>query len=227
MARVVKDADVRRKELLDTALSMFVSDGYERTSIDRITSAVGVAKGTFYHYFSSKQDLLEQLVTDWADSLYGKLEAEVTALPGDPLARLRSVFANATSIKLETYEETMAFARSLYSDENLRLRHAHMAKWLPRTEALLAPIIADGVAEGTFRVRDAEATATVLTSLWFGWADRQAELILRMAEDGTVDPRIYADLAAIEAGMERILGLREGSLDLELAGQMRRFTEER
>lgn len=227
LARVVKDADERRQELLDTAMKLFETEGYDRTSIDRIVDAVGIAKGTFYHYFDSKQDLLAQIVTGWADALYARLESDVDAMSGDALTRLRGIFSHATDLKLADRDATMAFARSLYADENLRLRHALMAEWLPRTDALLAPVIADGIAEGTFHVTDAESTATVLTSLWFGFGDRQADLVMRLAEDREGVERIAADLAAVEVGMERILGVEEGSLGLGLAMQMERFTEDR
>lgn len=225
MARVVKDADERRRELLSTAMALFEAEGYERISVDRIVEAVGIAKGTFYHYFDSKADLLEQLVRDWADALYAALEARVAEMPGDALTRLRGVFANATNLKLADRDATMAVAVSLYSDENVRLRHALMAVWLPRTDALLAPIIADGMAEGTFRVANAEATATVLTSLWFGWGDRQADLILRAAEDAEGMTRFSADITAVETSMERILGIAEGTLGLGLAEKLERFME--
>lgn len=48
----------RREDFLDAAEELFLSEGYETTSVERITRAAGVAKGTFYQYFQSKEDLL-------------------------------------------------------------------------------------------------------------------------------------------------------------------------
>lgn len=50
--RIVKDGGERRKELLDTARRLFISKGYEKTSINDILKEVGIAKGTFYYYFT-------------------------------------------------------------------------------------------------------------------------------------------------------------------------------
>ena len=55
MTRIVKAPDVRRSELIACAQRLFYSMGYENTSVSDIVNEVGVAKGTFYYYFKSKQ----------------------------------------------------------------------------------------------------------------------------------------------------------------------------
>jgi len=62
VARIVKEHDERRNEILDAAQALFYSKGYDQTSIQDIINAVGIAKGTSYHYFSSKDALLNELV---------------------------------------------------------------------------------------------------------------------------------------------------------------------
>jgi AcrR family transcriptional regulator len=227
MARVVKDADVRRKELLDAALRLFESVGYERTSVEQITAEVGVAKGTFYHYFTSKQDLLTQLVTSWADELFERLEREPTVAEGDAVSRLKAFFQRASEWKLQDRETAIAYGRSLYSDDNLRLRHALWDGWLERTERTLATIVAAGVAEGVFDVADTEATTQVLATLWFGWSDRQSERLLSMMDDPSAAASVAAGLEAVETAMERILGLHEGTLNLGLGTYVERIVEDR
>ena len=53
--------DKRKNEIFDCAGELFYTEGYEKTSIQQIIDKLGIAKGTFYHYFSSKFDLLNQL----------------------------------------------------------------------------------------------------------------------------------------------------------------------
>ena len=62
MPRVVKDYDERYAEFLEAAQQLFFSKGYERTTVQEIIKMVGVAKGTFYYYFGSKQAVLEAVV---------------------------------------------------------------------------------------------------------------------------------------------------------------------
>lgn len=47
-----------KKSILDTSVSLFLEKGYENTTIDEITKAVGIAKGTFYNFYSSKSEIL-------------------------------------------------------------------------------------------------------------------------------------------------------------------------
>lgn len=227
MPRIVKDADVRRRELLDAARRLFGTAGYDRTSIDQITAEVGVAKGLFYHYFASKQDLLEQLVSDFAEDLFGRLEAELAALDADALTRLRAFIRLSAEMKMAERDETLTYARSLYSDENLRLRHALLREWLQRTEEILAPILRQGADEGAFRIDDAGGTAAAVTSLWFGFGERHRERIATLAEHPEQLEAVAAGMTAVETAMERILGLSQGTLQLGLATYAARMTEER
>ena len=51
----------RREEILRTAESLFYAQGYERTTIQQILTALGLSKGGFYHHFASKEALLQAL----------------------------------------------------------------------------------------------------------------------------------------------------------------------
>ncbi len=62
MARTVKDKEERRLEFIETSQQMFIENGYYATSVDDIVNKMGVAKGLFYYYFKSKEDLVYQIV---------------------------------------------------------------------------------------------------------------------------------------------------------------------
>ncbi len=66
-----------RKKLYDASVSLFKSRGYDKTSVTEITSAVGVAKGTFYNFFASKQDLLFA----WAWEVFSGLDIQTAMDP--------------------------------------------------------------------------------------------------------------------------------------------------
>lgn len=58
----MKKGEKRRRELLQIAYRMFLSRGYENTSVDEIIEAAGIAKGTYYYYFQSKEQMLEAVI---------------------------------------------------------------------------------------------------------------------------------------------------------------------
>lgn len=53
--RITKEPEVRKQEILDTALKLFGENGYEKTSITDIAKAIGVAQGLCYRYFRPKR----------------------------------------------------------------------------------------------------------------------------------------------------------------------------
>lgn len=82
-----------RQEILDTALSLFSTQGYEATSVSQIAEAVGIRKASLYSHFSSKQDILDELMqsvllqydkhsifanADWDDPEFTKDKQDIT-----------------------------------------------------------------------------------------------------------------------------------------------------
>ncbi|WP_309119934.1 TetR/AcrR family transcriptional regulator [Paenibacillus sp.] len=60
--RVVKEAEKRRNEILDAADELFGRKGYDGTSTNDILEKVGIARGTLYYHFKSKEDLMDALI---------------------------------------------------------------------------------------------------------------------------------------------------------------------
>ena len=62
MTRTAKEFTVKRNEILDVAQRLVYSKGYEQMTIQDILDGVQISKGAFYHYFRSKQDLLDAMI---------------------------------------------------------------------------------------------------------------------------------------------------------------------
>ena len=67
MARIVKNPDDRRLEIIRAARELFQAKEYSKTTMQDIMVKLNIAKGTIYHYFSSKEELLEAVVEDLVD----------------------------------------------------------------------------------------------------------------------------------------------------------------
>jgi AcrR family transcriptional regulator len=70
--RVVKEAAERREEILDAAEELFVSKGYDMTSTGDILDRVGIARGTLYYHFKSKEEILNAMIVRINDALIAK-----------------------------------------------------------------------------------------------------------------------------------------------------------
>jgi AcrR family transcriptional regulator len=211
--RVVKNADDRRAELLDAALHLFLTRGYDRVAVQDITDAVQVAKGTFYHYFASKADLLAQVCERQVGALLAAAERLLDDTPGDAAARFRAVVTMMWGWKRDNLEFAETYSRVLYADENQALRlklQGSRAAFQP----LLAGIVAQGKAEGSFVVADPAWAARATMWLWDGLGEWMMPRLLGEGEPEALVDELLAGSRAAELASERILGAAEGSLAL-------------
>jgi len=61
--------EIRKKEIMDTALELFATEGFDVTSISKIASGAGISKGLIYNYFDSKEDLIKTIIFSGLDNL--------------------------------------------------------------------------------------------------------------------------------------------------------------
>lgn len=80
-----KPAEQRRDDLLNAAQRLFLDQGFAATSVDKITAAAGVAKGTFYLYFTTKEDVRAALAERVARRHLEAIERAVAAAPERPI----------------------------------------------------------------------------------------------------------------------------------------------
>ncbi|MBK9697919.1 MAG: TetR/AcrR family transcriptional regulator [Propionibacteriaceae bacterium] len=209
MARVTKAPELRREELLDVAFALCRSDGFEAMSVEQVTQSAGVAKGTFYHYFSSKADLQLQLVQRLGEALFAHLSTQVAAAPGTAAERIRTLMDAAAAYKAETFD--VSVAPFLYRDVNYALRHRLFDAWREHARTVLRPVISDGIADGSLAVTDAEAAADLVLLLWFEAADHLwLRAVAAPDQDAFVDV-LQTGSAALWQAQDRILGVREGT----------------
>ena len=95
----------RRREIADAALDLFAQRGFERTAIREISAAAGMGKGTFYDYFSDKEDLLggviQLIFAEWTARIAARL-----APLDDPLDQLRTMVIEGAALG-QTFEKMM------------------------------------------------------------------------------------------------------------------------
>ncbi len=211
MVRISKEYDERLTEFLDTAQQLFFEKGYEKTSVNDIIEKVGVAKGTFYHYFKSKEDLLDQLVNHFTEKSVSTVGEMMERTDMNAVERINHFFISIRNLKVENRELMKMLMRFLYKDENLILRH----KIFKRSIALLTPPLAEiiklGLEEGHFHPLDPGDTAEIIFMMAFSMNANVVELLLEAEEKpGNIDI-IEQNIKVFEKSIERILGSPEGS----------------
>jgi AcrR family transcriptional regulator len=87
MVRISKQPDERRNELMETADRLFSERGFAAVRVSDIVSAMGVAQGTFYYYFQSKDEILVSLLEQKWQQIAAFINEKISAV-ADPAARL-------------------------------------------------------------------------------------------------------------------------------------------
>ena len=214
MARTVKRPEERRVEFLLTAQKMFIEQGYYNTSVDDICKEMGVAKGLFYYYFKTKEDLVSQMV----DHLWeGAVEDFDVIQDREDLNALEKLLLYS-KVRGESKLQQTYLEELVVKEPDSPLMHQLMEKGIEMLVPILGRIIADGVKEGFF---DTE------------YPEEAAEFLIRGSGG-----QIQSDLGDAEAMIrtytmtldiwERVLGAEKGafiSLLVEHEDDLRKFAE--
>jgi AcrR family transcriptional regulator len=163
MPRVVKHKDVRRAEVLDQALALFLERGYENVSLNDLLAATGTAKGAFYHYFPSKEALVTALAERSAAEAFEVLRP-VFEQPGkNALERLNAGLAASYQVKMAMgAPEQIAAMASLLKPHNQILFARIVAIWEDLFRPVLTEVITQGVHEGVFDTFDPEGVGDMI-----------------------------------------------------------------
>ena len=212
---------VKRDAFLDVAERLIRTRGYEQMTVQDVLDELDASKGAFYHYFDSKEALLEAVIERMVDVGVALVEPIAARRGVSAGAKLQAVFSTAGQWKTERSDLLLNLIRSWYSDENdlVRLRVARLAA--ARMTPILAEIVRQGTAEGSFDPTSPDHAAAILMALFNGSSDTLGQLVLDR-QDGRI-PFEQAErfLAAYSEAVERVLGLPAGSFELIDAASMR------
>src|SRR5256886_12843501 len=150
---------VRREAFLDVAQRLVQAKGFESMSIQDVLDELDASKGAFYHYFDSKQALLEAVVERFADVAI----AELAPVLNDPklpaLRKLERFFAGIARRKAEQKKLMLAIIEIWNSDGNAIVREKLRRLTVSRMVPLLSAVINQGIDEGVFPVASPDETA--------------------------------------------------------------------
>jgi TetR/AcrR family transcriptional regulator, transcriptional repressor for nem operon len=214
MARIVKEEEynTKRSEILDVALRLIYTKGYEQMTIQDILDGLNISRGALYHYFDSKHALLEALVERMG------MAAEQTILPivQNPhlsaLQKLQGYFEASASWKSGQKEFIISLLRIWYSDENALIRQKLTAQSIKHTAGLLEPIIRQGIQEQVFTTPFPEQVAQIMAGVTLNLTDALLELMLSPNPDQLIIHKSQTLLEAYIDTIERIVGAAKGSL---------------
>ena len=200
MARPKQDPEIRRQQILDVAEELFSKKGYDETAVSDIVDAMGVAQGTFYYYFGSKEDCLDALVTRIIEADYGRMEEVIDRDDIEAPAKLLMVYE--IRIRRRIQHRVLDY---LHLEDNAKLHYKISRNRFVDLLPLMTRLVEEGVGERHFRTDHPEATAAGVLLL-----TEMVEMLDRTPETFGIRPDIVAPL---QEQIERVLGAGPGTLD--------------
>ncbi|QPB23130.1 TetR/AcrR family transcriptional regulator (plasmid) [Rhizobium sp. CC1099] len=214
--RVKKHPEIRSGELLDCAQRLFFAHGYNHTTINDIIREAGVSKGAFYHYFPSKEALLEAFAARLARESLEEIRPLLDDPTLDAVGRLNTLFAGSRRLKVELAPQLRTVFDVIFRPENIVLFHRIDQAVTRIVVPLLADVLREGTEEGLFDAPDPEAFAEMLLLFRLSLSSVMHEALIRSRE-GNIEQAVKMlddRLRLYGTAIDRILKLPEGTIEV-------------
>lgn len=189
MARPKDNYEPKKKELLKIALELFINRGYENTTITQIMKAAGLTKAGMYHYFSSKEEILDEAIRSIVEQDNNNLLLDIQGLDAEE-KMLRFIKGNAIPsnlmrqlLKIKQNDDSSIAA--------YRIRECTIHASVP----IMEDIILEGIEQGIYQIDFPRQTAEFLILLGKALVEPR---ILPAADHDENQSRVLAYVQLIE-----------------------------
>lgn len=150
-----------KRKIFETAMKLFAEKGYEGTSVEEITATVGVAKGTLYYHFSSKEEIYNFLIEEGMKLLLNSIAIKTANLT-DPVAKLKAVIVIQLKI-INKYEEFITILLSqIWGSE---MRHQHFRQYISEYIEVIQGFIEEGIEKKVIKPGNSHFMASCIFGL--------------------------------------------------------------
>ncbi len=198
--RIVKTAEERKEEILDVAEQLFAEKGFDNASTNDIINKIGIARGTLYHHFNSKEEILDAIVDRMISRSISGARAIIKDTSIPLLDRLSGAFLSLninTGAGVEVLEQ-------IHKPQNALLHQKTQERLLGEVVPMIAELIEEGNRSGIFNSRyplEAAEMVIVYSNMAF---DELAELTPEQMQE---------KIMAFIYHTEKILGAKEKSME--------------
>lgn len=197
---VSKSAEERKEEILDAAQKLFGIKGYDATSVTDIMKEVGIAKGTLYYHFQSKEEILDAMIERIARRMMGNAKriAGETSLPV-----CERLFQVILSLNLEANGDG-ELLKEIHKPQNALMHQKSRALLVKEMTPTLTKLLEEGIDQGLFKT-DYPKESIEMTLIYVQEA---------FDDERSIEPDVLQRrVAAFIVNLERIYGAKPGTFD--------------
>lgn len=194
--RIIKK-EIRKKELLNIAYKLFMTKGYENTSVDEIIAEAKIAKGTYYYYFESKEATLEKVIEMMIEEECKKANEILQS----NLSVQEKILGIIISMRPNT--EELKIQEAINIPENIIMHQKINKKIIEVITPLLTEVIEEGKKQNIFdcdNVKERIEIILIITNNLFDANEQNSRKLNIYIE-------IFIDL------IEKLLGAKKGTID--------------
>lgn len=199
--RVVKEAEERKEEILDAAEKLFATKGFDNTSTGDILDAVGIARGTLYYHFKSKEEILDGVIERMTNRLMEDARGIVRKKELPVLERLTKAIMSLNVESKIGYE----VMEQVHRPQNALMHQKMQTTLLAGINPILTELVEEGIEQGICHTQFPESVVE-MTMLYANIAFDELNM------DGISPEQREKKIAGFIYNVERLMGMKEGSL---------------
>lgn len=199
--RIVKEAEERKNEILDVAGRLFGEKGYDATSTNDILKEIGIARGTLYYHFKSKEEILDALIDRMTEQILEKAKSIVWQKDMPVLHRFTMMML---ALNISDGNFGHEILKQVHKPQNALMHQKIQEKLLSEVTPLIAALITDGIAQGICQTDYPEEVAEMTFLYSYIAFD---DLMEYNEEEKT------KKMAAFIYNLERLLNMERGSME--------------
>lgn len=197
--RIVKDAAARRSEILDAAEKLFCTKGYDATSTGDILRELGIARGTLYYHFKSKEDILDAMIDRLTQALAARA-AGVLDRKDIPVLQRLTLMMQSLQVNNALGHEIMS---QVHKPQNALMHQKMQERMLTAVVPLVTSLLQEAREQGLCQTRYPEE----VTEMTLLYASTVFDELSGLSEE-----KRQEKVLAFIYNLERLLQMPEGSL---------------
>lgn len=199
--RIVKEAEERKNEILDVAGRLFGEKGYDATSTNDILKEIGIARGTLYYHFKSKEEILDAMIDRMTEQILEKAKSIVKQTDIPVLQRFTMMML-ALNISDGSFGHEIL--EQVHKPQNALMHQKIQEKLLSGVTPLIATLITDGISQGICQTDYPEEVA----EMTFLYSYTAFDDLMEYSEEEK-----KKKMTAFIYNLERLLNMEQGSME--------------
>lgn len=208
----MKKGELRKEAIMKTAEKLFFEKGYGETSIQDILDALSISKGGFYHYFDSKNALLEEICRQRSEHDIQRLQAELFSGKFSPVQKLNLLLSALNLFGREEPAYAALVLKVSYVDGDVHFRDQLRSYMLENLRPMVDEVLREGMADGSFFTRNPGQLGRLILMLGYDVNDEVCRILAAEFDNPDCVIRIIDLMDAYRESIESLCGAPFGSI---------------